>query len=110
MSDILLVEDSRTQALTYRRLLEQNGHNVRPVEVVERDSESRDAFLRGARILAIDDSRTYLTQLSKKLTENGFQVTTATSGPEALRLLDEMSFHIAVVDVVMPEMDGFEVC
>jgi len=71
---------------------------------------SRDTFLRGARILAIDDSRTYLTELSNKLTANGFQVSTASSGPEGLELLRTGSFHIAVVDVIMPEMDGFEVC
>jgi len=47
---------------------------------IENDAESRDTFLRGARILAIDDSRTYLTELSNKLTANGFQVSTASSG------------------------------
>jgi CheY-like chemotaxis protein len=81
-----------------------------PVEAVERDAESRNAFLRGARLLAIDDSRTYLSELSQKLTQGGFQVTTATSGEEGLALLEQQSFHTAVVDVVMPGMDGFEVC
>ncbi len=76
----------------------------------EHDAESRNAFLGGARLLAIDDSRTYLQKLSRKLTQSGFQVTTATSGAEGLALLEQQSFHIAVVDVVMPEMDGFEVC
>ena len=81
-----------------------------PVETIEGDSESRDTFLRGARVLAVDDSRTYLEQLSRKLTESGFQVTTATDGAQALMLLEDGAFHIVVVDVIMPEMDGFEVC
>ncbi|MGE0605672.1 MAG: response regulator [Pirellulales bacterium] len=81
-----------------------------PADTQDRGSESRDAFLRGARILAIDDSRTYLHELSRKLATNGFQVTTALSGPEGLALLDQESFHIVVIDVVMPEMNGFEVC
>ncbi len=81
-----------------------------PVEQVERDADARDAFLRGGRLLAIDDSRTYLSELSKKLAESGFHVTTAASGPEGLALLEKEPFHIAIVDVVMPEMDGFEVC
>lgn len=81
-----------------------------PVETIEGDSESRDTFLRGARILAVDDSRIYLEQLSRKLSESGFQVTTANDGAQALSLLDDGAFHIVVVDVVMPEMDGFEVC
>jgi CheY-like chemotaxis protein len=81
-----------------------------PVGPIESDADAKDTFLRGARILAIDDSRTYLAELSKKLTANGFQVTTATSGAEGLTQLEQGAFHIAVVDVVMPEMDGFEVC
>ena len=80
------------------------------VDTTDRGTEARDAFLRGARILAIDDSRTYLHELSKKLTGSGFQVSTATSGPAGLALLDQESFHIVVIDVVMPEMNGFEVC
>jgi two-component system sensor histidine kinase/response regulator len=204
MSEILLVEDSRTQAATFKRLLEEAGYNVRhassaeqafelclqatpdlvlldqylhdksglevckrikediglqvipilvltasqkeqdhiaalnagadqflskessregllaviqgllksalPVGSIESDAETKDTFLRGARILAIDDSRTYLAELSKKLTANGFQVTMASSGAEGLTELEQGAFHIAVVDVVMPEMDGFEVC
>ncbi len=81
-----------------------------PVDTQDRGTEARDAFLRGARILAIDDSRTYLHELSKKLTGSGFQVMTATSGAEGLALLERESFHILVIDVVMPEMNGFEVC
>jgi CheY-like chemotaxis protein/HPt (histidine-containing phosphotransfer) domain-containing protein len=77
---------------------------------LDADSESQDAFLWGARLLAVDDSRTYLEHLTQKLTEIGFQVTAVTSGEKALALLNEGSFQIAVVDVVMPEMDGFEVC
>ncbi len=81
-----------------------------PVEAVARDAESRDAFLRGGRVLAIDDSRTYLAELEKSLAESGFHVTTATSGREGLELLETETFHLAIVDVIMPEMDGFEVC
>lgn len=80
------------------------------VESVDRDTETRNSFLSGARLLAIDDSRVYLAELSEKLTGSGFQVTTALSGSAGLELLVRESFHIAVVDVVMPDMDGFEVC
>jgi CheY-like chemotaxis protein/HPt (histidine-containing phosphotransfer) domain-containing protein len=80
------------------------------VAALDTDADAQDAFLWGTRILAVDDSRTYLEHLSQKLTESGFQVTAVTSGERALALLNEGSFQIAVVDVVMPEMDGFEVC
>lgn len=81
-----------------------------PIDAVDRDIDSRNAFLRGGKLLAIDDSQTYLMQLSSCLAEAGFQVATANSGSEGLRLLEHESFHMAIVDVVMPEMDGFEVC
>lgn len=204
MADILLVEDSRVQALTYRRLLEGAGYAVRhaasaeeafrvciestpdlvlldqylgdksglevcrrlkgdmtlqvipilaltgshkerdhlaalqagadqflskestdeqllavvagllktavAIDAVEVEADAADAFLRGGKLLAIDDSRTYLSELSKKLGECGFNVKTATSGPEGLSQLEQEAFHIAIIDVVMPEMDGFEVC
>ncbi len=80
------------------------------VASVDRDAETRNSFLSGARLLAIDDSRVYLAELSEKLGASGFQVTTALSGPAGLELLERESFHILVIDVVMPEMDGFEVC
>ena len=80
------------------------------VATVDRDTETRNSFLTGARLLAIDDSRVYLAELSEKLSASGFQVTTAISGAVGLELLERESFHILVIDVVMPEMDGFEVC
>ncbi len=80
------------------------------VESVDRDAETRNSFLSGARLLAIDDSRVYLAELSERLSGSGFQVTTALSGPAGLELLERESFHILVIDIVMPEMDGFEVC
>ncbi|MCY2989596.1 MAG: response regulator [Planctomycetota bacterium] len=204
MSDILLIEDSRVQAHTYKRLLEDAGHRVRhaataedgfqmcvvatpdlvvldqylgdksgldvcrrikgdawlqlipilvltgsqkerdhiaaldagadrflskdsppdqllamiwgllksaaTIQPIAADADSHDQSSRGGSVLAIDDSRTYLSELGKRLRENSFQVSTALSGPEGLALLEHTSFHIAIVDVVMPGMDGFEVC
>ena len=71
------------------------------------DSENRP---RPTRILAIDDSPTYLEVLCQKLTEAGFEVVGVPSGADGLARLREESFDVAVVDVVMPEMNGFEFC
>ena len=81
-----------------------------PLSPVEGNSEARDAFLSGARLLAIDDSKVYLADLSQKLEASGFVVACAESGRQGLELLERESFHIVVIDVVMPEMDGFEAC
>jgi signal transduction histidine kinase len=85
-------------------------HTMPPAETIIRDPETRDTFLRGARILAVDDSRTYLERLSEGLAKSGFQVAPTTSGVEAIELLGQKSFDAGIIDLVMPEMDGFEVC
>ncbi len=81
-----------------------------PVELTDSDDEIRDTFLLGTRLLAIDDSETYLDSLSARLKEAGFHVVTAQGGREGMQLLAEEPFHVVIVDVAMPDMDGFEVC
>ena len=81
-----------------------------PVQAIERDAETRDALLRGARVLVIDDSPTYLHQLCQALTNEGFQVTGELSPEQGVTLLDQQTFDVGVIDIEMPDMDGFEVC
>ncbi|HYX31473.1 MAG TPA: response regulator [Oligoflexus sp.] len=66
--------------------------------------------LRQAKILAVDDSPTYLAYLVNLLTDEGYQVFQAGSGQEALDLLKNEIFDGIVLDLVMPGMDGIEVC
>jgi diguanylate cyclase (GGDEF)-like protein len=58
------------------------------------------------RILAVDDQRYFRELLESLLTEEGFEVMTASSGEEALRILDQSDFDIILTDLVMPGMDG----
>jgi DNA-binding response OmpR family regulator len=62
------------------------------------------------RILVVDDDENILSLERTILEKNGFSVTTAGSGEEALRLLKESSFDLVLLDVMMPDKDGFEVC
>ena len=48
--------------------------------------------------------------LEARLTAEYFDVTTAHSGPEALALCERAECDIVLLDVMMPGMDGFEVC
>jgi two-component system sensor histidine kinase/response regulator len=66
--------------------------------------------LRQARILAVDDSPTYLAYLVGILVEEGYIVSQANSGQEALQKMKEESFDAVILDLVMPGMDGIEVC
>jgi two-component system NtrC family sensor kinase len=70
----------------------------------------QDAVFRSARILAIDDSPTHLAFLSDELRKQGYEVESVASGAEALQRLVEEKFDCVLVDLVMPDMDGIEVC
>jgi FixJ family two-component response regulator len=61
-----------------------------------------------ARILAVDDQLYFRTFIDGLLTEEGFEVQTASGGEEALRALERESFEIVLTDLVMPGMNGHE--
>lgn len=63
-----------------------------------------------ARVLVVDDLPTNVKLLEAKLTSEYFNVLTANSGPEALRIIEIARPDIVLLDVMMPDMDGFEVC
>jgi two-component system cell cycle response regulator len=63
-----------------------------------------------ARVLIVDDIPTNLRLLEAKLTAEYFSVQSAQSGRVALELADADPPDIILLDVMMPEMDGFEVC
>jgi two-component system cell cycle response regulator len=63
-----------------------------------------------ARVLVVDDIPANVKLLEAKLGAEYFDVVTAGSGPEALRKVEEEKPDIILLDVMMPGMDGFEVC
>lgn len=63
-----------------------------------------------ARLLIVEDSPTQAKNLIKLLKSLNFSVEAATNGEEALRLLDGGGFELIVSDVLMPRMNGYEMC
>lgn len=63
-----------------------------------------------ARVLVVDDILPNVKLLEAKLTSEYYEVLTAMNGEEALRKVVEESPDIVLLDVMMPGMDGFEVC
>ena len=63
-----------------------------------------------ARVLIVDDIPTNVRLLEARLTAEYFEVKTASSGREALAICAQGATDIVLLDVMMPEMDGFEVC
>jgi two-component system cell cycle response regulator len=61
-------------------------------------------------VLIVDDIPTNVRLLEARLTAEYFDVRTASSGPLALSICGEGQTDIVLIDVMMPEMDGFEVC
>ncbi|MDB5846088.1 MAG: pilH [Polaromonas sp.] len=60
------------------------------------------------KILLVDDSKTELHFLSDLLSREGFAVTTAQNGEEAMRRLGEDKPDVILMDVVMPGQNGFQ--
>ncbi len=63
-----------------------------------------------ASLLIVDDEPNLLSMLAAALRHNGFDVTTASDGREALAAVKDHRPDLIVLDVMMPELDGFEVC
>ncbi|MGO9972838.1 MAG: response regulator [Solirubrobacteraceae bacterium] len=63
-----------------------------------------------ARILLVDDEQSIQTLLSYPLRKDGYDVVQATDGRQALDRFDEQEFDLVVLDVMLPKIDGLEVC
>ncbi|MGL5063779.1 MAG: hybrid sensor histidine kinase/response regulator [Microcoleus sp.] len=73
-------------------------------DLVENNSQNKQ------QILVVDDTSTNLKLVSDFLRESQFEVRVAKSGLQAMKLLETINPDIILLDVVMPEMDGFETC
>ena len=62
------------------------------------------------RILVVDDEKSISDLISTSLRFVGFEVRTAATGAEALTVAEEFKPHAVILDVMMPDLDGFEVC
>src|SRR6476469_7009254 len=62
------------------------------------------------RVLVIDDDRAVRDALRRALTLDGYEVHAAEGGLDGLRLVGETRPDVVVLDVMMPEVDGLEVC
>ncbi|MER3436035.1 MAG: DNA-binding response regulator [Leptolyngbya sp. ERB_1_1] len=59
-------------------------------------------------ILLVDDDMNFITLMSGYLTYQGYEVTTAETGTQAIALLDKMKPDLIISDIVMPEMNGYK--
>ena len=63
-----------------------------------------------ARILVVDDIPANVRLMEARLSAEYFEVITASSGAQALEICAHTDCDLILLDVMMPDMDGFEVC
>ena len=65
---------------------------------------------KGQRILVVDDETSISDLIATSLKFVGFDVRTAATGSQALTIAEEFKPHAMILDVMLPDLDGFEVC
>ncbi len=70
----------------------------------------RTQTMPGEHLVVVDDDDNLRSMLCAALRHNGFEITPAVGGREALSVVAERRPDLIVLDVMMPEIDGFEVC
>ena len=61
-------------------------------------------------ILIIEDEKRVADLLKAGLEENGYQTMVAYDGAMGLRLFQSFSFQLVISDIILPKLDGFELC
>mgnify|MGYP001392311975 FL=1 len=72
--------------------------------------ERVDVMKEHAEILIVEDSLTQAKRLERLLTQNGYVVYVARNGAEGLEAAARKKPTVVISDVMMPEMDGYEMC
>jgi len=76
----------------------------------DKPAKAEAAEANTSRILVVDDESSISELIATSLKFVGFDVRTAASGSEALRLAEEFKPHALILDVMLPDQNGFEVC
>lgn len=75
----------------------------------EEDAEKPKPETEQHHLLIVDDNAMNRDMLARRLEREGYYVTTAIGGRQALDLLEKESFDLMLLDILMPDMDGYEV-
>jgi adenylate cyclase len=81
---------------------------LRTVQPLQTSSAVPEA-VQSSRILVVDDNASNRDVLARRLTREGHQVVTASNGASALELIGSHEFDLVLLDLIMPQMNGFEV-
>jgi DNA-binding NtrC family response regulator len=68
----------------------------------------RGLYLMSTRVLLVDDEKDFLDIMAERMGARGMEVSTATSAEDALKMVLKESYDAVIMDLMMPEMDGFK--
>ena len=83
-------------------------HGASDVQEAEKENNSEENFIGNKTILVVDDEAALLELTSEILSEHGFKVICAESAKAALNILEKESIEILISDIIMPELDGYQ--
>ena len=84
---------------------------MKPTATLEKEpTMTPEDELNTQRVLVVDDEKSISELITTSLRFVGFEVRTAATGAEALRIAEEFKPHALILDVMLPDLDGFEVC
>ncbi len=98
-SDLLdgIVDTFSRKGKSGKRSVSENKWNIKPLEAIG-----------GAHVLLVEDNRINQRVAEELLTRAGLRVTIAGNGREAIKLAEQQDFDAILMDIQMPEMDGYE--
>ena len=86
-----------------------NTLKIRLMEI-EQQEDAQSSMTRGKKIMVVDDSATVRKLISGKLEKNGHDVVCAVDGVDALDKIKSFIPDLILLDIMMPQMDGYQVC
>jgi sigma-B regulation protein RsbU (phosphoserine phosphatase) len=94
----------RAEASGVAAMVQEVVASIRPLEADERVAAAAPSSL-----LVVDDSETSRHLLTRRLERQGYTVTTAVNGRQALELVRAQPFDLLLLDIMMPELNGYQV-
>jgi twitching motility two-component system response regulator PilG len=86
-----------------------NSLKIRLLEIEDKES-NLSSMTRGRKIMVVDDSATVRKLISSKLEKSGHEVFCAVDGLDALEQIKALVPDLILLDIMMPQMDGYQVC
>jgi len=105
--------EAKTGADVSQEVLKLTGEHtpMKPTATLDRESTmAPESDLVTQRVLVVDDEKSISELITTSLRFVGFDVRTAATGAEALQVAEEFKPHALILDVMLPDLDGFEVC